>query len=81
MKQILESMLNELEWLSKNASNWEYYLGKYDLCKELLSQLDHKEFSYDKNDRTTDVKARYSFILKKINGKVYIIKQHSSVAN
>lgn len=39
------------------------------------------EFSYDKNDKTTDVKARYSFILKKINGKVYIIKQHSSVAN
>ena len=39
------------------------------------------KFSYDKNDRTTDVKARYSFILKKINGKVYIIKQHSSVAN
>tara|TARA_R110000868_G_scaffold185788_5_gene427813 strand:- start:531 stop:896 length:366 start_codon:yes stop_codon:yes gene_type:complete len=38
MKQILESMLDELEWLSKNASNWEYYLGKYDLCKELLSQ-------------------------------------------
>lgn len=40
MKQILESMLDELEWLSKNASSWEYYLGKYDLCKELLSQCD-----------------------------------------
>lgn len=38
MKQILEDMLDELEWLSKNAGNWEYYLGKYDLCKELLSQ-------------------------------------------
>lgn len=38
MKQILESMLDEFEWLSKNAGNWEYYLGKYDLCKELLSK-------------------------------------------
>ena len=47
MKQILESMLDELEWLSKNAGSWEYYLGKYDLCKELLSQLDHQECSYD----------------------------------
>ena len=50
MKEILEAMLNELEWLSKNAGNWEYYLGKYDLCKELLSQLDHQEYSYDQHD-------------------------------
>jgi hypothetical protein len=50
MKQILESMLDELEWLSKNAGNWEYYLGKYDLCKELLFQLDHQEYSYDQHD-------------------------------
>jgi hypothetical protein len=52
MKQILESMLDELEWLSKNASSWEYYLGKYDLCKELLSQCDEmmcssQEDAYD----------------------------------
>jgi hypothetical protein len=53
MKQILESMLDELEWLSKNASSWEYYLGKYDLCKELLSQCDemmcssHNPYDYD----------------------------------
>jgi len=39
------------------------------------------EFSYDTNGKPTTIKARYSFILKKINGKVYIIKQHSSVAN
>ena len=39
------------------------------------------EFSYSENDKTTNAKSRYSFILKKINGKIYIIKQHSSVAN
>jgi uncharacterized protein (TIGR02246 family) len=39
------------------------------------------EFSYSENNKMTNVKSRYSFILKKINGKVYIIKQHSSVAN
>jgi hypothetical protein len=39
------------------------------------------EFSYSENDKMTNVKSRYSFILKKINGKVYILKQHSSVAN
>jgi uncharacterized protein (TIGR02246 family) len=39
------------------------------------------EFSYSENDKMTNAKSRYSFILKKINGKVYIIKQHSSVAN
>jgi uncharacterized protein (TIGR02246 family) len=39
------------------------------------------EFSYSENGKMTNAKSRYSFILKKINGKVYIIKQHSSVAN
>ena len=39
------------------------------------------EFSYSENDKITNVKSRYSFICKKINGKNYIIKQHSSVAN
>ena len=39
------------------------------------------EFSYSENDKMTNVKSRYSFICKKINGNVYIIKQHSSVAN
>ena len=50
MKQILESMLDELEWLSKNAGNWEYYLGKYDLCKELLSQCDEMIYSCQDDD-------------------------------
>lgn len=49
MKQILESMLDELEWLSKNASSWEYYLGKYDLCKELLSQCDEMMCSFQED--------------------------------
>lgn len=53
MKQILEAMLDELEWLSMNAINWEYYLGKYDLCKELLSKCDemmcssHNPYEHD----------------------------------
>ena len=50
MKQILESMLDELEWLSKNASNWEYYLGKYDLCKELLCKCDEMMYSCQYDD-------------------------------
>ena len=40
MKQILETKLEDLEWLSKNASNWEYYLGQYDLCLEILAEID-----------------------------------------
>jgi hypothetical protein len=47
MKQILESMLDELEWLSKNAGSWEYYLGKYDLCKELLDKCNEMVYSCD----------------------------------
>jgi hypothetical protein len=39
------------------------------------------EFSYSEKDKITIIKSRYSFICKKINGKNYIIKQHSSVAN
>jgi uncharacterized protein (TIGR02246 family) len=39
------------------------------------------EFSYSENGKMTNVKSRYSFICKKIDGKNYIIKQHSSVAN
>lgn len=40
MKQILQSKLEELEWLSKNAGNWEYYLGQYDLCLKILAEID-----------------------------------------
>ena len=50
MKQILEAMLDELEWLSKNAGNWEYYLGKYDLCKELLSQCNEAIYSFHQEE-------------------------------
>ena len=39
------------------------------------------QFNYSENGKMNNVKSRYSFICKKINGKVYIIKQHSSVAN
>ena len=39
------------------------------------------EFRYSEKGKINKTIARYSFILKKINGKIYIIKQHSSVAN
>jgi hypothetical protein len=39
------------------------------------------EFRYSEKGQMNKTIARYSFILKKINGKIYIIKQHSSVAN
>jgi len=35
-------------------------------------------FSYIEDGETISVKARYSFITKEINGKVFILKQHSS---
>jgi len=38
-------------------------------------------FQYKEKGITQNVKARYSFIIKKVNGKYYILKQHSSVAN
>ena len=47
MKEILEAKLIELDVALKTASNWEYYLGQYTLCKELLSQCVHIECSYD----------------------------------
>jgi uncharacterized protein (TIGR02246 family) len=39
------------------------------------------QFNYSENGKMNNVKSRYSFICKKINGTIYIIKQHSSVAN
>ena len=39
------------------------------------------QFNYSENGKMTNVKSRYSCICKKINGTIYIIKQHSSVAN
>ena len=38
-------------------------------------------FQYKEKGIKQNVKARYSFIIKKVNGKYYILKQHSSVAN
>ena len=39
MRKILESKLEELKWLKDNSSNWEYYLGQYNLCLELLDGI------------------------------------------
>jgi len=42
MRELLESKLKDLEWLSKEGSAWEYYLGQYNLCIELLEVI-HKQ--------------------------------------
>jgi hypothetical protein len=44
MLEILQSKLEELKYLKDNASNWEYYLGQYNLCLELLNTLQEQEF-------------------------------------
>jgi hypothetical protein len=54
MKEILEAKLEELDVALKTASNWEYYLGQYTLCKELLSQCVHIECSYNTHDYDDD---------------------------
>jgi hypothetical protein len=38
-------------------------------------------FQYKENGKVVNTKARYSFIVKKEDGKYSILKQHSSVAN
>jgi hypothetical protein len=43
MRELLESKLEELKWLKDNAGSWEYYLGQYNLCIELLQFIDGKE--------------------------------------
>lgn len=43
IKELLESKLEELKWLKDNAANWEYYLGQYNLCIELLEAVTHQE--------------------------------------
>jgi hypothetical protein len=43
MREILLSKLDDIKWLSENTGNWEYYLGKYDLCLDLLSEIDKLE--------------------------------------
>jgi hypothetical protein len=44
MLEILQSKLEELNYLKDNASNWEYYLGQYNLCLELLDTVQQQEF-------------------------------------
>jgi len=46
MLEILQSKLEELKYLKNNASNWEYYLGQYNLCLELLNTLQEQEFEF-----------------------------------
>jgi hypothetical protein len=43
MKEILLSKLEHFKYLSENASNWEYYAGKYNLCVELLDEINKLE--------------------------------------
>jgi hypothetical protein len=74
----------------------EYFIGLFKKDKLSVDYLDEPQvmelngaitltglyqFNYSENGKMTNVKSRYSFICKKTNGKVYIIKQHSSVAN
>jgi hypothetical protein len=40
MKDILRAKLRKLEVLKEEASNYEYYIGQYDLVLELLSIYD-----------------------------------------
>lgn len=54
MKELLEAKLEDLEWLSKNASNWEYYLGQYDLCRLLLSEINGMMHSFHQDDYYDD---------------------------
>ena len=60
MKEILEAKLEDLEWLSKNAGNWEYYLGQYDLCKLLLSEINDVVHSFHQDDYYDDADEFYS---------------------
>jgi hypothetical protein len=46
MKELLQSKLEDLKWLKENAGNWEYYLGQYNLCLELLEVIEKQEEEY-----------------------------------
>ena len=48
MREILETKLKDLEWLSKNGSAWEYYLGQYNLCIELLEVIHQQDIEFQK---------------------------------
>ena len=82
--------------LSGREAIKEYFIGLFKKDQLSVDYLDEPQvmeldgattltglyqFNYSENGKMNNVKSRYSFICKKINGKVYIIKQHSSVAN
>ncbi len=91
---ILVSTFGEI--LTGREAIKEYFIGLFKKDKLSVDYLDEPQvmelngaitltglyqFNYSENGKMTNVKSRYSFICKKTNGKVYIIKQHSSVAN
>jgi hypothetical protein len=91
---ILVSTFGEI--LTGRKAIKEYFIGLFKKDQLSVDYLDEPQvikldgattltglyqFNYSENGKINNVKSRYSFICKKINGKVYIIKQHSSVAN
>ena len=91
---ILVSTFGEI--LTGREAIKEYFIGLFKKDKLSVDYLDEPQvmelngaitltglyqFNYSENGKMTNAKSRYSFICKKTNGKVYIIKQHSSVAN
>jgi hypothetical protein len=46
MRELLESKLEELKRLKENSSNWEYYLGQYNLCIELLEVIHNQDAEF-----------------------------------
>ena len=91
---ILVSTFGEI--LTGRKAIKEYFIGLFKKDQLSVDYLDEPQviklngattltglyqFNYSENGKMNNVKSRYSFICKKINGKVYIIKQHSSVAN
>ena len=91
---ILVSTFGEI--LTGREAIKEYFIGLFKKDQLSVDYLDEPQvmeldgattltglyqFNYSENGKMNNVKSRYSFICKKINGKVYIIKQHSSVAN
>lgn len=59
------------------------YLGAVDVkdLKDVKVYTGLYQFNYLEDGKMNHVKSRYSFITKETNGKTYILKQHSSVAN
>jgi hypothetical protein len=59
------------------------YLGNPDIkdLKDVKVYTGLYQFNYSENGVINTIKARYSFISQDIDGKTYIFKQHSSIAN